>query len=84
MKGNIQRRVVAAHAHKMGGTEGIARCIGDELTRAGLSVEVRDADTVRSVDRLDAAVAGSALHQNRWRPGAVDPPRRHVRRGSPA
>ena len=65
-------RVLVAYASKMGGTREIAETIARELSHAGMYVTLRDAAEVTALDDFDAAVIGSALYQNRWRPDAVD------------
>ena len=64
--------VLVAYASKMGETRGIAETIGAEPTAAGLTVTVRAAGEVRSLDGYDAVVLGSAIYSSRWRHEAVD------------
>lgn len=59
-------RTLVAYAGRMGGTEGIAAAVADELRRAGIEVDLRPATQVRSVDGYDAVVLGSALYAGRW------------------
>jgi menaquinone-dependent protoporphyrinogen oxidase len=70
-------RVLVAFASKMGGTQGIAEAIGEELLGRGLDVEVRDVGGVSSVDGYGAVVLGSAIYTARWRPEAARFVRRH-------
>ncbi|MFC4944925.1 flavodoxin domain-containing protein [Pseudonocardia sp. GCM10023141] len=70
-------RVLVAFATRMGGTEGIATMIGDELRSRGLQVDVRPAGEVRDVDPYQVVVLGSALYARRWRRDAVRFLRRH-------
>lgn len=58
---------LVSYATKMGGTEGIARTVADELRRAGLEVEVKSADSVGPLDQYGAVVLGSAVYAGRWR-----------------
>jgi len=64
-------KVLVAYGTKMGGTKGIAETIGDELVRDGIEAEVRDAAAVQDLKGYDAAVIGSAIYANRWRPEAI-------------
>jgi menaquinone-dependent protoporphyrinogen oxidase len=59
-------RVLVAWGSKRGGTEGIARILGEELARAGFDVTTRAAAEVRNVAGYDAAIIGGALYANRW------------------
>ena len=64
-------KVLVAYATKMGGTKGIADTIGDELTRDGIEAHVHNAADVTDLKAYDAAVIGSAIYTNRWRPEAI-------------
>jgi len=64
-------RVIVAYATKMGATKGIADAIGDELTRDGIDAHVHNAAAVKDLKGYDAAVIGSAIYTNRWRPEAI-------------
>lgn len=69
-------RVLVTWGSKRGGTEGIARVLGEALEREGFSVELLPArEAVRSRG-FDAVVVGGALYANSWHPAA----RRFVRR----
>lgn len=59
-------RTLVAYAGRMGGTEGIAQAIADEIRRAGIDVDLRPADQVRSLTGYDAVVLGSAVYAGRW------------------
>ena len=59
-------RTLVTYASRMGGTEGIARAIADEMQRAGIDVDLRPAADVRSVTGYDAVVLGSAVYAGRW------------------
>jgi menaquinone-dependent protoporphyrinogen oxidase len=68
-------RILVTWGSKRGGTEGIARIVGDELRREGHDVRLSPAARVRAVD-ADAVIVGGALYANRWHVDA----RRFVRR----
>jgi len=74
--GGSAMRILVAYASKMGGTEGLARAVGDGLADAGHVVDVASVDSARDLTGYDAVIVGSALYVFRWyRPG-----RRFVRR----
>lgn len=74
--GGSAMRILVAYASKMGGTEGLARAVGDGLADAGHIVDVASVDAARDLAGYDAVIVGSALYAFRWyRPG-----RRFVRR----
>jgi menaquinone-dependent protoporphyrinogen oxidase len=72
--------VLIAYGTKNGSTAGIAEIIADELRVDGLSADVREAGTVRSLEGYDAVVLGGALYTGRWHRAA----RRLARRQSAA
>ena len=59
-------RILVTWGTKLGGTEGIARMIGDVLEREGFDVVVERASDVRDVGAFGAAIVGGALYANRW------------------
>ncbi len=59
-------RVLVTWGSKLGGTEGIAQTIGEELGRHGLDVVSEPASRVRDLQGYDAAIVGGALYANRW------------------
>ena len=71
--------VLVAHSGRHGGTRQIAEVIADELRETGLTVDVRDAADVATVDGYAAVVVGSALYYHRWRPDAIRLLERHAR-----
>jgi menaquinone-dependent protoporphyrinogen oxidase len=73
-------RVLITYGSKRGGTEGIARRIGDTLVKRGFDVRVADANEAPSPAGFDAALVGGALYAMRW-PRAV---RRYVKRNTGA
>lgn len=68
-------RILVTWGSKRGGTEGIARTIGDALRREGMEVIVVPAREAKRAAGFDAAVIGGALYANRWHADA----RRFVR-----
>lgn len=59
-------RVLVTWGSERGGTEGIARIIGERLQRERLEVELIPAACVKDVARFDAVIVGGALYANRW------------------
>lgn len=59
-------RTLVAYASRMGGTEGIARAVADELRSGGLDVDLIPAADVRDGAGYDAVVLGSGLYAGRW------------------
>jgi len=58
--------VLVAYASAHGSTKGIAKMIGDRLSRAGLHADVSPIDEVEALERYDAVVVGSAIHNQAW------------------
>ena len=59
-------RTLVAYASRMGGTQGIARVVADELRRKGLAVDLAPAANVLGLDAYDSVVLGSAVYTGRW------------------
>ncbi len=68
--------VLVGYASEHGSTRDIAHRIATMLDKAGNRVETQPLDRVRDVDRYDAVVLGSAIHDQQWLPPAT----RFVRR----
>ncbi len=64
--------ILVAVASKHGSTRAIAEAIGEELRRAGHTVEVREAQGTLSVEPYDAVVIGSAIYMGQWMAGAKE------------
>ncbi|GGS26585.1 flavodoxin [Streptomyces aureoverticillatus] len=58
--------VLVAYGSTNGSTVEIAECIGEILTKEGLSVDVRSASDVADLGRYDAVVLGGGLYAGRW------------------
>lgn len=59
--------VLVAYASKRGSTAGIAETVAATLRREGLGVCLEPVEEVRSLERFDAVVLGSAVYMKRWR-----------------
>lgn len=64
--------VLIGYASAHGSTTAVATRIGDRLGAAGFEVDVRPVDEIDSVEGYQAMVLGSAIHNQKWLPPAVD------------
>lgn len=64
--------VLIAYASKYGSTKEIAERVGLVLEREGLGVDVKEAETVVSLQPYQAVVIGSALYFDTWLPPASE------------
>jgi menaquinone-dependent protoporphyrinogen oxidase len=64
-------KVLVGYASAYGSTKGIAKQIGDRLTKAGLQVDVRPIDEIDAIEPYAAVVLGSAIHNMNWLPHAA-------------
>ena len=71
-------RVLVTYGSKRGGTEGLARVVGEGLTDAGHVVSVLPAKSIDSVDRYDSVVVGGALYLASWHKDARRFVKRHL------
>jgi menaquinone-dependent protoporphyrinogen oxidase len=71
-------RVLVTWGSKLGGTEGIARIIADELKALGVEAALMPASEVRDLRGYDAAIVGGALYANRWHRDARRLVARHI------
>jgi len=72
-------RVLITWGSKLGGTEGIARILGEVLRAGGHDVVMVPAAEVRRLDGIDAVIVGGALYANRWHRAARRFVSRHVK-----
>jgi menaquinone-dependent protoporphyrinogen oxidase len=63
--------ILIGFASYRGSTAEIAHRLAEVLERAGLAVDVLPMRQVRDLDRYDAVVLGSAIHQQAWLPEAT-------------
>ncbi len=59
-------RILVTWGSKRGGTEGLARMLGEALREEGLEVELAPPDETGEVSAFDAVVVGGSLYANRW------------------
>lgn len=64
------RRALVVFGSKNGGTAGLARMIGGELSRNGWTVTVQDAAQPADLRDLDLVIVGGALYETRWHKAA--------------
>ncbi|MBT8197614.1 MAG: flavodoxin domain-containing protein [Acidimicrobiia bacterium] len=62
--------VLVTYGAKMGGTEGIARLVGDALAAEGIDAEVIPAAEKPDLSHFDAVVVGGGLYADRWQKDA--------------
>jgi len=62
----MRDKVLVTYASKSGSTAEVADAIGKRLADTGLTVDVRRAKNVRSVDGYAAVIVGSAIRAGRW------------------
>jgi menaquinone-dependent protoporphyrinogen oxidase len=63
-------RILITWGSKRGGTEGIARLIGEVLEEKGFTVELLPPGQAARARGFDAAIVGGALYANRWHASA--------------
>jgi menaquinone-dependent protoporphyrinogen oxidase len=71
-------RVLIVHGSKLGGTEGLARVVGETLALSGHTTEIRRASEPVELDAWDAVVIGGALYAGRWQRDARRFVERHI------
>jgi menaquinone-dependent protoporphyrinogen oxidase len=59
-------RVLVTWGSKRGGTEGIARILGEALQHDGFDVDLLPPNEAARATKFDAAIVGGALYANRW------------------
>ncbi|HSO97593.1 MAG TPA: flavodoxin domain-containing protein [Solirubrobacteraceae bacterium] len=62
--------VLVAYASRHGATEGIASRIAGRIAARNVEVELRQLDTVESLDGYDAVVFGAPVYDQSWPPEA--------------
>ena len=68
---SMNKKVLVAYASRAGSTSEIAKAIGEELTKAGASVDVLNVKSVKDISGYSAVVIGSAIRMGSWVPEAV-------------
>ena len=78
--GGQAMRVLVTAASRHGSTTGIARAIGEELARHGLTAVVQSPEEVGSIEEYGAVILGSAVYGGHW----LEPARELVTRSAAA
>jgi len=65
-----RRSILVAYATRYGSTQEVAETITAALREAGLEVDIRPMQEVRTLDNYDAVVLGAAIYGARWHPEA--------------
>lgn len=68
----MSRFILVTYATFTGSTAGVAAEIGKTLEQYGYIVDVRPMSQVKDVAGYDAVVAGSAIHDKKWLPEAIE------------
>src|SRR6185503_10851239 len=77
---HTMKEILVTWGSKYGGTEGIARMLGESLEARGKSVvTLMPATEVYDLHRFDAVIIGGALYANRWHKDARRFVTRHLR-----
>ena len=71
------RRALVVFGSERGGTAGLARMVGAELSKHGWTVIVQDAAQPAALRDLDLVVVGGALYMNHWHKAARSFVRHH-------
>ena len=61
-------RILVAYATRYGSTADVAEAIGDELRKAGETVDVRPITDITDLSSYRAVVIGSPIYMGRWLP----------------
>jgi menaquinone-dependent protoporphyrinogen oxidase len=59
-------RILVTWGTERGGTEGIARIIGEQIRSDTVDVDIVPANQTRGLESYDAVIVGGALYANRW------------------
>jgi menaquinone-dependent protoporphyrinogen oxidase len=62
--------ILLAYATRYGSTQEVAESIAATLRAAGLAVELKPAQEVKTLDNAAAVVLGGAIYNSRWHPDA--------------
>lgn len=65
---SMSARVLIAYGSKHGSTAETAEAIGRQIRESGFEVEVREAESIGSIDAYGAVVVGGSIYAGRWHP----------------
>ena len=75
--GQMKNKVLIVYASRAGSTGEVAKVIGQTLSDAGASVDVRSLMDENNPGQYKAVIVGSAIRMGRWLPEAVDFVKKH-------
>jgi menaquinone-dependent protoporphyrinogen oxidase len=70
--GQMKNKVLIIYASRAGSTGEVAKVIGQTLSDAGASVDVRSVSDENDLGNYKAVIVGSAIRMGRWLPEAVN------------
>jgi len=68
----MKKKLLIAYGSRCGSTGGVAEAIGQVLSMAGASVDVRLVKDVNDLSLYHAVIVGSAIRMGKWLPEAVE------------
>ena len=68
----MKNRLLVAYGSRCGSTGGVAESIGQVLSTAGATVDVRLVKDVKDLSLYQAVMVGSAIRMGKWLPEAVE------------
>jgi menaquinone-dependent protoporphyrinogen oxidase len=75
--GLMKNKVLIVYASRAGSTGEVAKAVGQTLSEAGASVDVRSVTDTNDLSNYEAVIVGSAIRMGRWLPEAVDFVKKH-------
>jgi menaquinone-dependent protoporphyrinogen oxidase len=75
--GQMKNKVLIIYASRSGSTGEVAKAVGQTLSEAGASVDVRSVADENDLNHYQAVIVGSAIRMGRWLPEAVDFVKKH-------
>jgi menaquinone-dependent protoporphyrinogen oxidase len=67
----MEDKILVTYASRTGSTVGVAEAIGKVLAERGLLVDIRPMKDVEDLSPYRAVIAGSAIQNKQWLPGAM-------------
>jgi len=75
--GQMKNKVLIVYASRAGSTGEVAKALGQTLSEAGATVDVRSVSDENDLNQHQAVIVGSAIRMGRWLPEAVDFVKKH-------
>lgn len=75
--GKMKNKVLIVYASRAGSTGEVAKTIGQTLSEAGASVDVRSVADENDLSNYEAVIVGSPIRMSRWLPEAVNFVKKH-------